>query len=258
MIDPDDDSSHSAPRKEWASRLGTRLRRHFLLKFIGITAFTWLFFIGYFHLLRHPAYPVTQMPVVAIDHLIPFQPGALFAYLTLWVYVGIAPGLQLSLLELVVYGLWAGGLCITGLALFHFLPTAVPPMTIDVSTLPAFAVLQGVDAAGNACPSMHVAVAIFSAIWLDFLLRRTGAPWMLRLGNLAWFMAIAYSTMAIKQHVALDVAAGALLGIAFALPSLYYRPNKEPLAATWPEATPDRGIRSQRERYKSGYGGTRS
>jgi membrane-associated phospholipid phosphatase len=32
------------------------------------------------------------------------------------------------------------------------------------------------------------------------------------------------STLMVKQHVVLDVAAGALLGIAFALPSLRWRP----------------------------------
>jgi membrane-associated phospholipid phosphatase len=41
--------------------------------------------------------------------------------------------------------------------------------------------------------------------------------------NVAWFAAIAWSTLAVKQHVVLDVVAGALLGLAFALPSLRWR-----------------------------------
>ena len=79
-----------------------------------------------------------------------------------------------------------------------------------------FDLLRGVDAAGNACPSMHVAVAMFSAIWIDALLRLSHTPAWPRLINAAWFLAIAYSTLAIKQHVVLDVLAGALLGMAFA------------------------------------------
>jgi membrane-associated phospholipid phosphatase len=202
------------------------MRRLFWLKAIGTTACTWLFFIGYFHLLRNPAYPVTVMPLTALDHFIPFQPYALGAYLSLWFYVGFAPGLLPNFRELLVYGLWIGALCLTGLGLFYLWPTQIPPLTIDVSGYPGFAMLQGVDAAGNACPSMHVAVAIFTAIRLDHVLRETRTPVAFRVANWVWFAAIAYSTLAVKQHVVLDALAGALLGIAFAYPSLRWRPGR--------------------------------
>jgi membrane-associated phospholipid phosphatase len=73
---------------------------------------------------------------------------------------------------------------------------------------------------------MHVAVAIFTAIRIEQVLResRTPVPW--RVLNWLWFAAIAYSTLAVKQHVVLDVVAGALLGMAFAFPSLRWRPGK--------------------------------
>ena len=213
------------------------MRRHFLVKLVGTSAFTWLFFIGYFHLLRYPAYPVTMMPLTALDRLIPFQPATLFAYLSLWFYIGIAPGLQLTLRELLVYGLWTAALGLTGLAIFYAWPTAVPPLALDVSGFAGFQMLQGVDAAGNACPSMHVAIAIFTAIRIEQLLREARAPLALRAFNIGWFALIAWSTLAIKQHVVTDVAAGALLGIAFALPSLRWRP-------TGPRATrPARSIK---------------
>ena len=35
------------------------------------------------------------MPRTRLDLLIPFQPAALLAYVSLWVYVGVGPGLQL-------------------------------------------------------------------------------------------------------------------------------------------------------------------
>ena len=215
-------ASH-APRV-WRAEIGLRMRRMLALKLVGVTAFTWLFFIAYFQLLRHPVNPVQVMPLTALDHLIPFQPQALFAYLSLWVYVGTAPGMQMTFVELVVYGLWAAALCLTGLACFYFWPTQVPPLLIDVTGFAGFATLQGVDAAGNACPSMHVAIAMFTVIRLEDVLRRAGAPGALRLVNCAWFVAIAVSTLLVKQHVVLDVAAGALLGIAFAWPSMRWRP----------------------------------
>ena len=217
--------SPAPPPPPWTTEIALRMRRHFLLKLVGTTVWVWIFFVGYFHVLRHPAYPVVVMPLTALDALIPFEPNALYAYLTLWLYVGVAPGLQLTFRELLVYGLWAGALCMTGLVLFYFCPTAVPPLLFDVSQYPAFRMLQGVDAAGNACPSMHVAFAMFTAIWVEHLLRNARVPIGLRVANLAWFVAISWSTLAIRQHVVIDVVAGALLGIAFAILSLRWRPG---------------------------------
>jgi membrane-associated phospholipid phosphatase len=199
------------------------MRRHLWLKLSGVSAFIWVFFIGYFHILRHPAYPVTPMPLTSIDRLIAFQPSALAVYASLWLYISIAPGLLLTGRELIVYGLQAAALCLSGLACFYFWPTAVPPLAVDVALYPSFAVLQGVDAAGNACPSLHVATAMFSATWIDRLLRDMKAPSAPRLFNALWFVAIAYSTLAVKQHVVLDVLGGLLLALLFALPPLRRR-----------------------------------
>lgn len=209
----------------WTAEIGLRMRRYFPLKLAGTTFFTCLFFVAYFHLLRNPVHPVMVMPLTALDRLIPFQPGALFAYLSLWIYIGVGPGLQLTFRELVVYGLWICAMCLTGLGFFYVWPTAVPPLLIDVSGYPGFAMLQGVDAAGNACPSMHVAAAIFTVIRIEQVLRDARAPLLLRLLNLLWFAAIVWSTLAVKQHVVLDALAGALLGIVFAVPSLRWRPR---------------------------------
>ncbi len=205
--------------------------RYLWLKAIGISLFMWVFFIAYFQLLRHPVYPVTQMPLTALDLAIPFQPGAVIAYLTLWLYVGIPPGLLLSFRQLLVYGLWAGALCLTGLACFYWFPTAVPPLALDpdLARFPAFALLQGVDATGNACPSLHVATAMFSAIWIDRIVREMNAPLAMRVVNGAWFLLIVHSTLATKQHVVLDVLAGVPLGILFALAALRWRLRSLPL-----------------------------
>lgn len=199
------------------------MRRYFLLKAVGTTVLTWLFFIAYFHLLRNPVYPVVQMPLIWLDPWVPFQPGMLIVYVSLWVYVGIAPGLMFTLRDLVRYGAWAVLLCVLGLGAFMFWPSAVPPLPIEQATDPALAILQGVDAAGNACPSMHVAMAMFTAARLDDVLRTDRAPVWLRLLNGLWFAAIAYSTMAVRQHVALDVLAGAALGAVVAVISLRWR-----------------------------------
>jgi hypothetical protein len=198
------------------------MRAWFWLKAVGTTAFMWLFFVGYFHLLRHPVRAPIEMPITAIDRWIDFQPWALWPYLTLWVYVAMPPALLTTFRELLAYGLWVGGLCLAGLACFYIWPSAVPPHA-STAAHAGFELLRGVDAAGNACPSLHVATATFSLLWLRRLLRELSAPGWLRALNVAWFALIVWSTLAIKQHVWWDVVAGVMLALVFALPSLRWR-----------------------------------
>jgi membrane-associated phospholipid phosphatase len=210
----------------WFAEIKQRMRRHLLLKLAGTTLWTWVFFIGYFHLLRHAVYPVTVMPVTRLETMIPVTPLAIVPYLSLWFYVGIAPGLQRTFRELLAYGAWAGLLCAIGLALFYRWPTRIPTFVFDRGGVPGFALLQGIDAPGNACPSMHVAIGMFTAIWIGVQFRECGVPIGWRVVNWIWFAAIAYSTLAIRQHVLIDVVAGAALGIACAAVSLRLRPGR--------------------------------
>jgi hypothetical protein len=218
------EAAHPAPG--WKAGMWRRMRHLFPLKLFGVSAVIGLFFVGYFHVLRNPAHAVTVMPLTALDGLIRFQPAMLLPYLSLWLYVGIAPGLQLTLRHLLVYALWAAALCLAGLAIFWFWPTVVPPLEREVTDLLWFEALRGYDAPGNACPSMHVAFAVFSAAWIDHVLKAERVPAGLRLANLAWVLAILWSTVAIRQHVVLDVLGGCLLGGAFALASLRRRAGR--------------------------------
>lgn len=215
---------HMLTTGPWSTELFARTQRHFWFKTVGITAVTWAFFIAYFYVLRNPSQPAVLMPFTAVDRWIPFEPLALYPYLSLWLYVGLAPGHTASYRELFAYGLWIFAMCVTGLTLFYLWPTAVPPRAPEISEAFGFALMQGVDAPGNACPSMHVAAAIFSAICLDNTLWRIRSPRWVRLSNLAWAVAIVWSTLATRQHVVLDAVAGALLGVAFAVPALRCRP----------------------------------
>ena len=202
-------------------------RAHFWFKSFGMTAFISLFFLGYFQVLRNPATEVTLMPLTALDRWLGLQPLALPLYLTLWVYVVLAPGLLESRRILVLYGAWIGGLCLAGLVFFYLWPTAVPPLAVDWSAYPVMAFLKRVDAAGNACPSLHVAAAVFSAVALDERLRHFGTGWRARTVSVLWCLGIVYSTLATRQHVALDVLAGGALGLAFALGYLRLGPLRQ-------------------------------
>lgn len=197
----------------WYRQAAAALLTHMVLKSIGTPLFIALFFGAYFYVLRHPAYPTTLMPLIALDRLIPFQPLAFYLYASLWVYVSLPPALLALRRELYGYGAAMAAMCLMALGIFYFWPTAVPPADIDWTRYPDMEFLKNLDAAGNACPSLHVATAVFSGLWLHRMLRRFGAPcWMLVI-NGGWCAGIVYSTLAVRQHVAVDVLAGLLLGV---------------------------------------------
>ena len=136
--------------------------------------------------------------------------------------MGLAPGLLIGTRRLITYCAWIGALCATGLLCFWLVPTAVPRPELPPELLQqgGFALLQGLDAAGNACPSLHVATALFTALWHRRLLAELTAPRWTQWLNAVWLLAIVYSTLATKQHVAWDVLGGVLLALLFAVPSL--------------------------------------
>jgi hypothetical protein len=186
-------------------------------KLVGMPACMAAFFFVYFLLLNHRLFPVTTIPLIFADRWVPFLPWALPLYASLWLYVILAPALMDDRLDLLSYLAAAAALSAAGFAVFLFWPTAVPKPDIDWSVHPMLARLKTADAAGNAFPSLHVAFAVFTAIWLGRLLRGLGAGRAALSLNWLWCMGIVYSTLAIRQHVALDAVAGALTGAAAAI-----------------------------------------
>lgn len=207
----------------WQRQVATVIFRHVYLKAIGTTIFITLFFNAYFYLLNNPAYPITVMPITWLDSQIGIQPLALPIYLSMWIYVSLPPALLATRRELSFYGMAIAATCLVGLLIFYFWPTAVPAANVDWSLFPEMGFLKSIDASGNACPSLHVATATFSGVWLHHLLRRFGGPPSIIFCNWAWCIGITYSTLATRQHVILDVLGGLLLGLPAAWLSLRHR-----------------------------------
>ena len=153
----------------------------------------------------------------------------MWVYASLWVYLSLAPSLLLGLRELLAYGFWIVALCAAGITIFYFWPTQVVLNNADHARYWGYAALRGVDAGGNACPSLHVATAAFTVFWFDRVIKDMNLGTTGRALNVLWFAAIAWSTMATKQHVAIDVVTGFVLGMLFAMASLWRRP-----LVSWP------------------------
>jgi membrane-associated phospholipid phosphatase len=210
----------SLPAAAWHRQIAERVAFMWPLKAIGTMGFMSLFFWGYFTVLHNPLTPPFVMPQTPVDTWIGFSPSAFPAYVSLWVYVSLPPALMGNVRSLVDFGLWIGGMCLFCLAVFWLFPTSTPPTAIDWSAYPEFAMIKGIDAAGNAFPSLHVASAVFSAFWLNRLFFRLGAPRILPWLSVLHCSVIVWSTIATRQHVFLDVIGGVVVGIVFAVLSI--------------------------------------
>lgn len=197
------------PELPWLVTLTTL----FWYKFFGSMGFIALFFGAYIFLLRHPSYPITFIPATAIDGWIDVQPWALPFYFSLWFYVSLPPMAMTSKEAIGRYGLWMGSLCLSALVIFYFWPTAIPPAQLDWTRYPELKFLEQVDAAGNACPSLHVATAVFSWGWLPRQAWTSSPLW--RSAHSVWGGLIVYSTLATKQHRLIDVLGGICLALLF-------------------------------------------
>lgn len=216
----------------WWGRIEQRIRFHALLKGVGTATFMLLFFNAYFALLEIPQKAPITVPEIWLDKWIHFTPAAFPVYLSLWVYVSLPQALIGNLRAIIWFGVWIGALCLVGLGVFWFWPTQTPAFNIDWSQFPVLSKLKGIDASGNAFPSLHVATAVFSACWLHRILRQLACPTWAYLANWLHCLAIAWSTMATLQHVALDVFSGAALGLVFAAASLAHIRNTGPAAVS--------------------------
>ena len=202
----------SPTKIHWRAEFGQRLRTLWVAKMLGTITWIAAFFVGYFWVLRNPITQVTMMPITAFDRWVDFRPEALALYASLWLYVSIAPALLKNFAELVSYGAATLVMSVVGLASFIVWPTAVPPFDVDWSQHPPGSLLEGIDASGNACPSMHVAFAVFTGIWMERLLRDMQVAPSVRALSWIWCAGIVYSTLATRQHVVVDVVAGAAVG----------------------------------------------
>lgn len=205
------------PAAGWLREAGSRFRNRWMVKMGGTIVIMTAFFVVYFYLLNHSRLPVTTVPRIFIDRMIAFWPGALPLYVSLWIYVPLAPALLKFPRDMRAYVAAVLALSAIGFGIFILWPTTIPRPEVDASMVSSLAYLKAVDASGNAFPSLHVAFSVFTVLLFERLLREMRSGFLIRAFNWLWCAGIVYSTIAIRQHVALDALAGIVLGAAAGL-----------------------------------------
>ena len=206
-------SSTSSATQPWLAALWRRCLTLFPLKLVGNTVATLGFFPLYFWIMKN-AGQAWVLPLTPIDRLIAFWPALLPVYLSLWGYIALPVLLARDMRELTGFSLGCAAMTLLALLVFWFMPTAIPNFAAEAAPGTSLQFLKMVDSAGNAFPSLHVSFSVFACVMLARQLRDVGAPVWLRVVNVAWAAGIVYSTMAVRQHVLIDVLGGLALGAA--------------------------------------------
>ena len=189
-----------------------RLTAHAGLK-LGLTAgLATAFCVPYFAIQRFPLREPRTLPATALDLLVPFEPAWIAVYQSLYLLMPAVTWLSDSAESLWRYARGFLALSAAGFVVFLAFPVAGPRPRLE-SPPWLYGWVTSYDSPLNSFPSLHVALAAYSLLFAQHLLasvpRARGLVWP----GLAWVVAIAYSTLATKQHYAVDLPAGLMMAL---------------------------------------------
>jgi membrane-associated phospholipid phosphatase len=174
-----------------------------------------LFWGFYLFLSRHAVLPVHTLPMTWLDRWAGFQPRPwAWVYESNFLLVGVVPWLIDSREELRRY---VGGFALLSavcFVVFALFPVA-SPRSANLGASPFLIFITRVDGPLNAFPSLHAGSLIYALAWARRMFGARLNPWVTAL-LLVWAALILFATLATKQHYALDLLAGGLIGWAAA------------------------------------------
>jgi hypothetical protein len=188
------------------------VRTHWQFKLMLSVLLSGVFWSAYLLAQRFPLGVVRPAPSVALDAWIPFVPGTVYLYESLWLLQAVAPWLMRDRRELVVYcrSLWV--IMVPALFVFVVWPTASPrPESVETANA-FYRALIRVDLELNAFPSLHAAFVVYSALGCLVVFRRLRYPAGAMGLICVWAVGILAATLLTKQHTIPDLCAGAFLG----------------------------------------------
>lgn len=179
---------------------------------LGVTAgVSVLFWSFYLFLSRHSLFPVHTLPMTWIDHWAGYRPSPwAWIYESIFLLTGVAPWLIVSRAELRCYLVGFTLLSAVSFILFVLFPVASPrPAHLESNAFLIF--ITQVDGPLNAFPSLHAGCLVYNLAVIRHLFGRRLSPWV-GMALLIWAGLILFATLATKQHYAVDLLAGGLVG----------------------------------------------
>lgn len=183
------------------------------LKLFLLVALNVIVWTPYITLQRIHFFEPTQMPLTFVDRAIPFLPSAVWIYFSIYALMPIGPFLMNDREKIFRYARGVLGISAFAAMIFFFWPTICLRPSVATSD-PLYRALVFIDRPFHAFPSLHAAFAVYSHLCVVEVGRDLGWTKKIKLGFLSWTVLILLATLATRQHVLIDIAAGAVLGFA--------------------------------------------
>jgi membrane-associated phospholipid phosphatase len=201
--------------------LRNRVRTHVREKIVVLLGLSVGICVPYFTLQRLDTFPPRSLPALPIDGWVSFEPDWIWAYLSIALLVPLAPILAMRKQDLARYAKGLTLLCLACFAAFLFFPVEGPRPEQIAGQHAVYELLVSWDRPSNSLPSLHAGLAVYSLLFVFRVLGPDLGPSgriALGLAGALWGALILYSTLATRQHWALDLPAGVFLaGAAHAL-----------------------------------------
>ncbi len=200
-----------------------RLASNWVLKLVLGSGLIAIFAALYFLPQHYPIVPATVLQPMRVEQMIPFMPNTVYLYESIWLLIPIAPWLMKTKEELNQYSKGLLLMSGVGCCFFFFYPTMSPRPTDIYDANIFYRRLVLIDSQLNAFPSLHASYAVFHAACCHVTFG-TSVKYKLLQGIFwSWALAIIFSTLLTKQHVFIDLVAGAMLGLGSF--TIFCRPN---------------------------------
>lgn len=190
-----------------------RLRAHWPTKLWLGVVLTGVFCVGYFAIEYYPLRPPQRLPLTLIDRAVPFAPQWVWVYQSIYLLFP-AGWLCETLAQLRRYALGWAIMMVVGFTCFLLWPVAgprPPALSPEFLSNPMYSLLVQYDTTLNSFPSLHLALATYSACVAVAISSGAVRRCFIILLPL-WVMLIGYATLATKQHYWIDLPPGIALG----------------------------------------------
>jgi membrane-associated phospholipid phosphatase len=167
---------------------------------------------GYYFTQRVAWRPVWWLDIGSLEYWVPFNPHAVWVYGTFHAWF-LLPFFVLRNRRLVRRYAWAFFWVATvSIGIFMILPNGVvrPDTNGEVPWL--YALCRQLDLPRNGFPSLHASITVLAAALLHRSSATLNRPGLWRALTWLWTAAICWSCVALRQHVALDVLGGVVIG----------------------------------------------
>ena len=178
-----------------------------------LTALLTFGFVPLYLLLSHRVWrPLWNPPLTWFDRHVPFQPGWVWAYQSLYLITGTIPWLATTAVQLGRYVVSFWLVAIVGLVTFVLLPVEAPRPQVATYS-PGMSLLLAYDGPYGDFPSLHAGFLVLTLAF-GFRVMDCRVPIAVITLMLVWAAVILYATLALKEHYAIDLLAGIALALA--------------------------------------------